>query len=176
MNSNIKSSFEDNCLFYRYLYDNNEENLISLFINLLDKQVISSDKVSQTNVSCLNTALMILVLRSTDYFTDYIFPLIKFDENNPLSLHTFFLSYLNNGKLELFLKKINKRIKELKIENLWSNLLELLRVWKDFYNNVSRDTGSLEYNTRIKIDTWRKVVNLLLSDINNKCSITNYIK
>ncbi len=53
---NESQYFSANCKFCRYL----AESIYAIFFNLI--QIIKPDDINQTNISCINTALLILIL------------------------------------------------------------------------------------------------------------------
>lgn len=218
LDNNLKSSFEDNCIFFDFFFkengklNENNSNLIKVFIDLIYPKIVNCNNICQTNISCLNSALMILIIKSTKYFESCIFSRldiksingdifsnckdiangsIDFNYEAFISfLNIEFIEYLNNNKLITFLTKVDEYISEYDNTcikgkkgkkgkssfDIWNNFYELLKIWMNYYNNVSRDIASLEYTSRIEINIWREVVALLLNnDSTKKSSIIYYV-
>ncbi len=125
-------------------------------VNLLCKMIniINLHNLSQENVSCLNTALVLLMLAN------------------------------RRQKLPQYLKAIQMRSIQLQTGgvssdesvDLLANFKDLLVFWMGHYLQKDKDCVGLEQNSRIEFTYWRHTVDLLLdSDSKNKCSLDFYM-
>ena len=104
--------------------------------------IVRVDNINQTNISCINTALIILLVH-----------------------------YLENNNLPKFLKEFRKIKGKEAIDGL-NNFKLLLKMWKKFYNFRPKDSTSLFYSSTINYNIWQQVTNLLLKeDIKEPCSL-----
>ena len=111
-----------------------------LFYTLIT--VVKVESINQTNISCINTALIILLVQ-----------------------------YLKNNNLPKFLKEFRKNKGNDAIDGL-NNFKLLLKMWKKFYNYRPKDSTSLFYSSTINFNVWQQVTNLLLKeDPNDPCSL-----
>ncbi len=126
-------------------------------VNLLCKMIntINLHNLSQENVSCLNTALVLLMLAN------------------------------RRKKLPQYLKAMQQRsiqIREASSEgdgtvvDVLANFKDLLVFWMGHYLKKDKDCVGLEQNSRIEFAYWKNTVDILLdSDPKNKCSLEFYM-
>ena len=132
-----KEYFTNNSKICKFIKD----NLSKLFLSLIT--IVKVIHINQTNISCINTALIILIMK-----------------------------YLQNKQnLAIFLKEFREKEGKSGLEGL-DNYKLLLKMWKKFYNYRSKDSTSLLYSSTIDFNIWQKVTNILLNeDINDPCSL-----
>lgn len=132
-----KEYFTNNSKICKFIKD----NLCSLFLSLIS--IVKVIHINQTNISCINTALIILILK-----------------------------YLQNkNNLAEFLKEFREKEGKLGLKGL-DNYKLLLKMWQKFYNYRAKDSSSLLYSSTIDFNTWQKVTNILLNeDTNDPCSL-----
>jgi hypothetical protein len=132
-----KEYFTNNSKICKFIKD----NLSTLFLSLIT--IVKVIHINQTNISCINTALIILIMK-----------------------------YLQNKQnLAIFLKEFREKEGKSGLEGL-DNYKLLLKMWKKFYNYRSKDSTSLLYSSTIDFNIWQKVTNILLNeDINDPCSL-----
>lgn len=117
-----------------------KSKIYDLFYTLIT--VVKVESINQTNISCINTALIILLVQ-----------------------------YLKNNNLPKFLKDFRKNKGNDAIDGL-NNFKLLLKMWKKFYNYRPKDSTSLFYSSTINFNVWQQVTNLLLKeDPNDPCSL-----
>ena len=132
-----KEYFTNNSKICKFIKD----NLSKLFLSLIT--IVKVIHINQINISCINTALIILIMK-----------------------------YLQNKQnLAIFLKEFREKEGKSGLEGL-DNYKLLLKMWKKFYNYRSKDSTSLLYSSTIDFNIWQKVTNILLNeDINDPCSL-----
>lgn len=118
---------------------NNES---TIFLNLINQKVISYNKITQTNISCINTALIILICKS-----DFLYKTHSSSEALP-----------KNNVLKEFLKKV----KSLDKQDSLLNFYDLLKKWTVFYYSKPSDAESLEFMTQIRFSLFKKMVSYLM--------------
>jgi hypothetical protein len=117
-----------------------KSKIYDLFYTLIT--VVKVENINQTNISCINTALIILLVQ-----------------------------YIKNNNLPKFLKEFRKNKGNDAIDGL-NNFKLLLKMWKKFYNYRPKDSTSLFYSSTINFNVWQQVTNLLLKeDPNDPCSL-----
>ena len=134
---NEKEYFTNNSKMCKFIKD----NIYNLFLSLIT--IVKVVNINQTNISCINSALIILIIE-----------------------------YLHNkNKLANFLKEFKKIHGKEGYEGL-ENYKLLLKMWQKFYNFRPKDSTSLLYSSSIDFNTWQKVTNLLLKEDNHEpCSL-----
>ena len=133
---NKKEYFSYNSKICKYIKDNIYD-IFSLLIN-----IVKVADINQTNISCINTALIILIIQ-----------------------------YLQDNNLAQFLKEFKEKKGKIALEGL-ENYKLLLKLWNKFYSYRPKDSASLLYSSTIDFNIWKKVANLLLKeDVNEPCSL-----
>ena len=133
---NEKNFFSNKSLICKFVKD----KIYDLFLTLIT--IVKVENINQTNISCINTAMIILLVQ-----------------------------YLKNNNLPNFLKQF-KKIKGKDAINGLNNFKLLLKKWKKFYNYRPKDSTSLFYSSTINFNIWQEVTSLLLKeDINEPCSL-----
>ncbi|XP_051517983.1 transient receptor potential cation channel, subfamily C, member 4 associated protein b [Myxocyprinus asiaticus] len=121
-----------------------ESRLTFLFrlINIINVQTLT-----QENVSCLNTSLVILMLAR------------------------------RRGKLPLYLSALREKEYAEKYPGcLLNNFHNLLRFWQHHYLNKDKDSTCLENSSSIPFTYWKETVSVLLgSGRSSRCAIASYI-
>ena len=131
-----KDFFSNKSKLCKYVKD----KLFYLFLTLIT--IVKIENINQTNISCINTAMIILLVQ-----------------------------YLENNNLPNFLKQFKKIKGKEAIDGL-NNFKMLLKMWKKFYNYRPKDSTSLFYSSTINYNIWLQVANLLLKeDPNEPCSL-----
>ena len=117
-----------------------KNNIHDLFLTLIT--IVKVDNINQTNISCINTAMIILLVH-----------------------------YLKDYNLPIFLKEFKKNKGKDALNGL-NNFKLLLKMWKKFYCYRPKDSTSLFYSSTINFNIWQQVTTLLLKeDPNEPCSL-----
>uniref|UniRef100_A0A8C8H458 Transient receptor potential cation channel, subfamily C, member 4 associated protein a n=2 Tax=Oncorhynchus TaxID=8016 RepID=A0A8C8H458_ONCTS len=121
------------------------ENRLSFLFRLVN--VINVQTLTQENVSCLNTSLVVLMLAR------------------------------RRGKLPFYLNTLREKEYAEKYPGcLLNNFHNLLRFWQRHYLNKDKDSTCLENSSCIPFDYWKETVSVLLgSDRTSLCAIASYI-
>lgn len=109
--------------------------------------IIHVQTLTQENVSCLNTSLVILMLAR------------------------------RKGKLPFYLNKLREMEYSDKYPGfILNNFYSLLRFWQQHYLNKDKDSTCLENSSCITFSYWKETVSVLLSpDRTSPCAIVSYI-
>ncbi|XP_023654518.1 short transient receptor potential channel 4-associated protein isoform X2 [Paramormyrops kingsleyae] len=126
-------------------YMSHVENRLSLLFRLIN--IINVQTLTQENVSCLNTSLVVLMLAR------------------------------RRGKLSFYLNALReKEYSERYPGCLLNNFHQLLRFWQRHYLNKDKDSTCLENSSCIPFSYWKETVSVLLSpDQTSPCAISSYI-
>ena len=117
-----------------------KNKIFDLFLTLIT--IVKIENINQSNISCINTAMVILLVQ-----------------------------YLKNNKLPKFLKEFRKIKGKDALIGL-DNFKLLLKMWKKFYNYRPKDSTSLFYSSNINFNIFQTVTSLLLKeDSNDPCSL-----
>uniref|UniRef100_A0A673ZB92 Transient receptor potential cation channel, subfamily C, member 4 associated protein a n=1 Tax=Salmo trutta TaxID=8032 RepID=A0A673ZB92_SALTR len=121
------------------------ENRLSFLFRLVN--IINVQTLTQENVSCLNTSLVVLMLAR------------------------------RRGKLPFYLKALREKEHAEKYPGcLLNNFHNLLRFWQRHYLNRDKDSTCLENSSCIPFSYWNETVSVLLgSDRTSLCAIASYI-
>ncbi|XP_070967610.1 short transient receptor potential channel 4-associated protein-like isoform X1 [Oncorhynchus clarkii lewisi] len=121
------------------------ENRLSFLFRLVN--IINVQTLTQENVSCLNTSLVVLMLAR------------------------------RRGKLPFYLKALREKEHAEKFPGcLLNNFHNLLRFWQRHYLNRDKDSTCLENSSCIPFSYWNETVSVLLrSDRTSLCAIASYI-
>ncbi|XP_043566927.1 short transient receptor potential channel 4-associated protein-like isoform X2 [Chiloscyllium plagiosum] len=126
-------------------YISRVENRLSFLFRLIN--IIQVQTLTQENVSCLNTSLVILMLAR------------------------------RKGKLPFYLNALREKEHCEKYPGfLLNNFHSLLRFWQEHYLNKDKDSTCLENSSCISFSYWKETVSLLLCpDQTSPCAIISYI-
>ena len=138
---------KNNGIFEKEYFSNNskickfiKDNIYDIFLSLIT--IVKVENINQTNISCINSALIILITQ-----------------------------YLKNNGLANFLREFKELKGKVGLEGL-ENYKNLLKMWQRFYNYRPKDSNSLFYSSTIDFNVWQKVANILLKeDVNEPCSL-----
>uniref|UniRef100_A0A672ZMP0 Transient receptor potential cation channel, subfamily C, member 4 associated protein a n=1 Tax=Sphaeramia orbicularis TaxID=375764 RepID=A0A672ZMP0_9TELE len=121
------------------------ENRLSFLFRLIN--IINVQTLTQENVSCLNTSLVILMLAR------------------------------RKAKLPFYLNALREKEYAEKYPGcLLNNFHNLLRFWQRHYLNKDKDSTCLENSSCIPFSYWKETVSVLLgSDRTSLCAIATYI-
>ncbi|XP_029358820.1 transient receptor potential cation channel, subfamily C, member 4 associated protein a [Echeneis naucrates] len=121
------------------------ENRLSFLFRLIN--IINVQTLTQENVSCLNTSLVILMLAR------------------------------RKAKLPFYLNALREKEYAEKYPGcLLNNFHNLLRFWQRHYLNKDKDSTCLENSSCIPFSYWKETVSVLLgSDRTSLCAIASYI-
>uniref|UniRef100_W5U9V4 Short transient receptor potential channel 4-associated protein n=1 Tax=Ictalurus punctatus TaxID=7998 RepID=W5U9V4_ICTPU len=121
------------------------ENRLSFLFRLIN--IINVQTLTQENVSCLNTSLVVLMLARW------------------------------RGKLPFYLRALKEKEYAEKYPGcLLNNFHHLLRFWQHHYLNKDKDSTCLENSSCIPFTYWKETVTVLLSsDRSSLCAIATYI-
>ncbi|KAJ8412000.1 hypothetical protein AAFF_G00142670 [Aldrovandia affinis] len=131
-------------------YMSRVENRLSFLFRLIN--IINVQTLTQENVSCLNTSLVVLMLAR------------------------------RKGKLPSFLSALReKEYAEKYPGSLLNNFHNLLHFWQrhyltKHYLTKDKDCTSLENSSCIPFSYWKETVSVLLSTENTACSVASYIE
>uniref|UniRef100_A0A8C9QV97 Transient receptor potential cation channel subfamily C member 4 associated protein n=1 Tax=Scleropages formosus TaxID=113540 RepID=A0A8C9QV97_SCLFO len=131
------------CLLLSYLA--RVENRLSFLFRLIN--IINVQTLTQENVSCLNTSLVILMVAR------------------------------RRGELPSYLRALReKEYTERYPGCLLNNFHQLLRFWQRHYLNKDKDSTCLENSSCIPFSYWKETVSVLLNlDRASPCAIASYI-
>lgn len=159
---------------------------------------INIHNLSQENVSCLNTALIILMLsnrhknlpkylkairiKSNEMMLSSDLNHINEEQNNiifnrpsslvPLNSTTYHASSSSSSS-----SSSTSNSNATHPFDLISNFRDLLIFWQNHYLQKDKDCSGLEQNSKIDFAYWRTTVDLLLDpNCNNNCSLNFYLK
>ena len=121
---------------------------MNIFYHLI--HLVKPDDINQTNISCINTSLILLIIEH---------------DNNKL------IDFLN---VRFYLIK-NIRNTFSDSMKVLENYKNLLIIWKQFYNYRPKDCSSLEHSTTIKFKKWYEVTDILLDENKDKQSSLYYL-
>ncbi|XP_036387211.1 short transient receptor potential channel 4-associated protein-like [Megalops cyprinoides] len=126
-------------------YMSRVENRLTFLFRLIN--IINVQTLTQENVSCLNTSLVVLMLAR------------------------------RKGKLPFYLNALREKEYAEKYPGcLLNNFHNLLRFWQCHYLNKDKDSTSLENSSCISFSYWKETVSVLLSpDRTSPCAIASYI-
>uniref|UniRef100_A0A8C9SYB8 Transient receptor potential cation channel subfamily C member 4 associated protein n=1 Tax=Scleropages formosus TaxID=113540 RepID=A0A8C9SYB8_SCLFO len=126
-------------------YMSHVENRLSFLFRLIN--IINVQTLTQENVSCLNTSLVVLMLAR------------------------------RRGKLSFYLNALReKEYTERYPGCLLNNFHHLLRFWQRHYLNKDKDSSCLENSSCISFNYWKETVSvLLIKDRTSPCAIASYI-
>uniref|UniRef100_A0A8B9LJ67 Transient receptor potential cation channel, subfamily C, member 4 associated protein a n=1 Tax=Astyanax mexicanus TaxID=7994 RepID=A0A8B9LJ67_ASTMX len=126
-------------------YMSQVENRLSFLFRLIN--IINVQTLTQENVSCLNTSLVVLMLARW------------------------------RGKLPFYLGALKEKEYSEKYPGcLLNNFHHLLRFWQHHYLNKDKDSTCLENSSCIPFTYWKETVTVLLSsDRSSLCAIATYI-
>ena len=131
-----KEYFSNNSKMCKFIKD----NIYDIFLSLIT--IVKVVYINQTNISCINSALIILITQ-----------------------------YLADNNLANFLRGFREKKGKSGLEGI-ENYKLLLKMWQKFYNYRPKDSTSLLYSSTIDFNIWQKVTDLLLKeDINEPCSL-----
>uniref|UniRef100_A0A3Q3XD52 Uncharacterized protein n=1 Tax=Mola mola TaxID=94237 RepID=A0A3Q3XD52_MOLML len=121
------------------------ENRLSFLFRLIN--IINVQTLTQENVSCLNTSLVILMLAR------------------------------RKAKLPFYLNALREKEYAEKYPGcLLNNFHNLLRFWQRHYLNKDKDSTCLENSSCVSFSYWKETVSVLLgSDRTSLCAIASYI-
>uniref|UniRef100_A0A674B1A9 Transient receptor potential cation channel, subfamily C, member 4 associated protein b n=1 Tax=Salmo trutta TaxID=8032 RepID=A0A674B1A9_SALTR len=121
------------------------ENRLTILFRLVN--IINVQTLTQENVSCLNTSLVVLMLAR------------------------------RRGKLSFYLNALREKEYTEKYPGcLLNNFHNLLRFWQRHYLNKDKDSTCLENSSCILFTYWKETVSVLLdSDRTSLCAIASYI-
>ncbi|AWP03325.1 Trp4-associated protein Tap1A [Scophthalmus maximus] len=121
------------------------ENRLSFLFRLIN--IINVQTLTQENVSCLNTSLVILMLAR------------------------------RKAKLPFYLNALREKEYTEKYPGcLLNNFHNLLRFWQRHYLNKDKDSTCLENSSCIPFSYWKETVSVLLGpDRTSLCAIASYI-
>lgn len=151
--------------------------------------IINIHNLSQENVSCLNTALIILMLANKHATLPKYLNAIKVKSNELIlasdlnNLNSFndenqMLQSAPSGAASSNLAIVhNHHHRHHHQADLISNFKDLLVFWQNHYLQKDKDCSGLEQNSKIDFNYWKLTVELLLDPCcSNECSLNHYLK
>jgi Trpc4-associated protein len=112
---------------------------------------ININNLSQENVSCLNTALSILMIANDHDSLPYYLEIIQ---RKSLDMYLRAASQTGDTEIELTIRPTEMLV----------NFRDLLIFWQNHYLQKDKDCAGLENNTGISFKRWKSTVDLLLSE------------
>ena len=130
---------------------------------------INLQNLSQENVSCLNTTLVLLMLANRRRKLPQYLKAIQHKSIQQHQLNDIIASpHVITSQQQPQTSSVNK--------DTLTNFKDLLLFWQEHYLNKDKDCVNLEKNSRIEFDYWKNTVDLLLDmNIKNKCSLNYYL-
>ncbi len=172
-------------------------NKLLSYFDLFDRRIallcrmintINIQNLSQENVSCLNTTLVLLMLANRrNQLPKYlrsiksksIEMLLTGDLNtfaNPLATNAGTSQFLSNNRAGSSATAAAGPGPAVPLD-LITNFRDLLIFWQSHYLQKDKDCIGLEQNSRIDFCYWKHTVELLLDDNSkNNCSLSYYLK
>ncbi|PAA90164.1 hypothetical protein BOX15_Mlig011780g2 [Macrostomum lignano] len=146
----------ESCLLARWANDDAKATVSYRMLRLL---CLSS--LTQENVSCLNTGLVVLVYaHRASKLPAYLAAIKRMDTLDERQL---VFPHLSRGDCS-------------SLKPIMANLLDLLAFWSDHYLNKERDSNALEKSSRIVFDEWKVIVATLSSrDATQDTSVAYYL-
>lgn len=146
-------------------------------INLLCKMIntINLHNLSQENVSCLNTTLVLLMLANRQNKMPQYLAAIQ-QKTAQISQMNEIISSQHITTPQSSNSQINSSPSLMSQIDTMSNFKDLLMFWQNHYLQKDKDCAGLEQNSRIDFSYWKQTVELLLdSNIKNTCSLNYYL-
>lgn len=132
---------------------------------------INTHNLSQENVSCLNTALIVLMLANRRGLMPKFLNAISVKSREMETNLSPEAILLNSRAHHPHQQQPQHPI------NLICNFKDLLVFWQSHYLQKDKDFSGLEQNSKIKFAYWTSTVEMLLSpNSNNPCSLNYYLK
>lgn len=142
--------------------------------------IININNLSQENVSCLNTTLIVLMLANRKNILPKYLHAIKAKSIDMLMSNDIFRINQSNTSVipsPLGSSSTNTVINTSPPLDLMYNFRDLLIFWQSHYLQKDKDCGGLEQNSRISFSYWKETVELLLDpNHKNECSINYYLQ
>ena len=151
--------------------------------------IVTINNLSQENISCLNTTLIVLMLANKKSQLPKYLRAIKV-KSVEMSLASEIMNVNNTSQTEtqnsntLSMPASNSSsstsssiTSPLRNGDIMSNFKDLLQFWQSHYLQKDKDCVGLELNSRIDFSYWKSTVELLL-DTNalNSCSLNFYLQ
>ncbi|XP_064466570.1 short transient receptor potential channel 4-associated protein-like [Ornithodoros turicata] len=135
--------------------------------------LVNISNLTQENVSCVNTALVLLVFaQQRGELVSYLGALQAtpaVEGSTPLSNKPYLLTCPEAGS-GLRMQSVSGN------PTLLQNLLELLHFWQEHYLHKDKDCSALEKSSRISFNRWKAMVNTLVSgDLANSTSLVHHV-
>jgi Trpc4-associated protein len=160
---------------------NLNSNKILVFFSVFERRVsficrmmsiINIHNLSQENISCLNTTLIVLMLANKRNILPEYLRAIK-SKSIDIMLNSELFHFNRN---ESSSAATNSRENSSTSSDLITNLRDLLVFWQVHYLQKDKDCFGLEQNSRIEFAYWKHTVELLLdSNKKNECSLSYYM-
>lgn len=156
-------------------YFDSFERRIALLCRMIN--TINIHNLSQENVSCLNTTLVLLMLANRRNSLPKYLKSIKSKSIEMLltgDLNTF--NPLNANTSQFRASNTTQTQQSTPID-LITNFRDLLIFWQSHYLQKDKDCIGLEQNSRIEFSYWKHTVELLLdTNSKNDCSLSYYLR
>jgi Trpc4-associated protein len=183
--------FENNSHTLEYTCDKNK--ILSHF-NLFDRRVlflcrmisiININNLSQENVSCLNTTLIVLMLANRKRILPKYLLAIKAKSIEMLMSNDVFRGNGSSSNSSSSSSNVTSSASSSSTSptavspplDIVTNFRDLLIFWQSHYLQKDKDCGGLEQNSRIDFSYWKETVELLLDpNPKNKWSLNFYLQ
>jgi Trpc4-associated protein len=143
--------------------------------------IINIHNLSQENVSCLNTTLIVLMLANRRNILPKYLRAIKSKSVEMLLASD--LVHVNTRLANSLSGSTSGVSSSTTITghhhqpvDLMTNFRDLLIFWQSHYLQKDKDCAGLEQNSRIDFSYWKKTVEMLLDrNVKNECSLSYYL-
>ena len=156
------------------------ERRIVLLCHMIN--TINIHNLSQENVSCLNTTLVLLMLANRSnqlpkYLRSIKSKSIEMLVTGDLNTSTLLNNNGNNNNNRTSSTQASSSNNNNMPLDLITNFRDLLIFWQSHYLQKDKDCIGLEQNSRIEFSYWKHTVELLLdTNPKNNCSLSYYLR
>jgi Trpc4-associated protein len=149
--------------------------------------IVTMSNLSQENISCLNTTIIVLMLANQRNQLPNYLRAIKsksmemslandiFNLNNPTTVTAGTSEAISTSNL--LVQHASTSSSSQRPADIIANFKDLLLFWQSHYLQKDKDCVGLELNSHIEIDYWKSTVDILLDTKNpaNECSLYFYM-
>ena len=155
-------------------YFNSFDRRIALLCKMIT--IINIHNLSQENVSCLNTTLVLLMLANRRKKLASYLSAIKAKSMQMRQEVNLIHNSSNTSATSAANSDLNGLPSPSVQNDLIENFKDLLVFWQSHYLQKDKDCVGLEQNSRIEFAYWKNTVELLLDpNPKNKCSLDHYL-
>lgn len=134
--------------------------------------IINVLNLSQENISCLNTTLIVLMIAHKRQLLSKYLKALK-SKSLEMMLSNDFMQVNNDVTVSNNTDGSNAPAQS---ADFMLNFKDLLLFWQSHYLQKDKDCAGLEQNSKIEFSYWKKIVELLLDpNPKNQCSLNYYL-